>query len=89
MHQEPLACAVTVRLTAKLDEDVYGECHFDPEKQTIKIKVARELPLVAQLDALVHEWAHAMLGPLSGEFHQHGPLWGVCYARCYSAVYAP
>jgi len=87
LHQEPLICEVDVQLTSKLDEDVYGECHLDLNKKRINIMVARSLPLVAQLDALIHEWAHAMLAGMPEEFHKHGPMWGVCYARCYCAVY--
>ncbi len=87
LHQEPLICEVSVQLTGSLEDDVYGECHLDLDKKIILIKVAKALPLVAQLDALIHEWAHAMLAGVPTEFHKHGPMWGVCYARCYCAVY--
>ena len=87
LHQGPLICEVTVQLSTKLEEDVYGKCDLDMSKKRINIKVARSLPLVAQLDALIHEWAHAMLAGMPEEFHKHGPLWGVCFARCYCAVY--
>ena len=87
LHQEPLICEVSVHLTKTLEEDVYGECDLDLNRKRITIKVAKELPLVAQLDALVHEWAHAMLAGMPEEFHKHGPMWGVCFARCYCAVY--
>ena len=88
-HQEPLICEVSVHLTSKLDEDVYGECDLDLNARKITITVAKSLPLVAQLDALIHEWAHGMLAGVPSEFHKHGPMWGVCYARCYSVVYSP
>ena len=87
LHQEPLICEVVVQLTTKLEDDEYGECTFDSAKPRIEIRISRALPLVAQLDALIHEWAHAMLAGMPEEFHKHGPLWGVCFARCYCAVY--
>ena len=87
LHQEPLICAVKVIRTGTLEEDVYGLCELDLDRRLITIKVAKELPLVAQLAALIHEWAHAMLAGVPEEFHKHGPMWGVCFARCYCAVY--
>ena len=87
LHQEPLICAVSVQITSKLEDEVYGECHLDLARKRIDIKISKSIPLIAQLDALIHEWAHGMLAGMPEEFHKHGPLWGVCFARCYCAVY--
>jgi len=87
-HQEPLACeSITVSMSSCLDEDTYGTCAHDAEKSLISIRVDKSLSLVAQLDVLMHEWAHAMLAGIPEEFDKHGPLWGICYARCYNVLY--
>jgi len=87
-HQEPLACeTIRVRVSSRIDEDTYGTCFHDAEKGTITIRINKSLSLVAQLDVLMHEWAHAMLLGIPEEFDKHGPLWGVCYARCYNVIY--
>jgi hypothetical protein len=36
----------------------------------------------ALMDALIHEWAHS-LTPRNAD---HGPAWGLAYARCYRAA---
>ena len=86
-HQVPLPYDnCTVRLTSVLDDDTYGDCSVDVDKRTIKIRLRKQAPLIAQLDALIHEWAHATLvGTL--HFGEHDSLWGVSYAKCYRAVY--
>ena len=72
-HQEPLTCeALVVRLSKCLDEDTYGTCDHDIKRNMITIRVNKSLPLVAQLDALMHEWAHAMLVDTQEEFDKHG-----------------
>lgn len=38
------------------------------------------------LDALVHEWAHALSWSATKSLEAHDPAWGVCYARCYQAT---
>jgi hypothetical protein len=38
-------------------------------------------------ETLIHEWAHALVGPGGGPCEDdHGPLWGVMYAACYRCV---
>ena len=64
----------------------YGECSIEAPYKTIRIIINKNVPEVAQVDSLIHEWAHAMLAGTT-DFTAHGPLWGVCYARCYCAVY--
>ncbi len=38
------------------------------------------------LDALVHEWAHALSWATTQSLEAHDPAWGVVYARCYQAT---
>lgn len=85
--QEPLPYdSITVR-KSNLGSDTYGTCVVDPKESSVLIKVNKSISELAQVDSLLHEWAHAMLGELPEEFPKHGPLWGVCYARCYVCVY--
>lgn len=39
------------------------------------------------LDALIHEWAHALAWHEGhDDLEHHDALWGVAYSRCYQAV---
>ena len=86
-HAPPPYSNISVRLSKCMDEYTYGECVVDVAKETIRIKITSTVPPIAQLDALMHEWAHALLSTLPDEFEKHNALWGICYARCYSVVF--
>lgn len=88
MHFKPLPYKVSVRRVS-LEPDLFGDCTLKKSGDEYKlyIRINKDAPEVAQLDALVHEWAHAMLSPIPELFTTHGPLWGVQYAECYEAVW--
>ena len=75
-----------VVFSSSLADDEYGDCVFSEKRKSIRIRINKQAPPIAQLDALIHEWAHAMLAG-TPHFAEHDSLWGVCYARCYRAVY--
>lgn len=54
------------------------------------IKVKNTLSGDRAIEALVHEWAHAMVWFLTAaeqDEGDHHSEWGVAYARCYRAVF--
>ena len=88
-HQVPLPLdTVKIQLSSRLEEGTYGECSIDADKGVIRIRINKTAPLIAQVDSLIHEWAHALLAGTHA-FEDHDALWGVCYAQCYRAVYEP
>ena len=39
------------------------------------------------VETLIHEWAHCMAWTSDhAELEDHGPAWGVAYAKCYRAI---
>lgn len=72
-----------------------GDCCVNG--RTFQIRVAKELPLPQAIDALLHEWAHALswdacVGKVANnrsipdyEFDRlaHGPKWGIAYSKVY------
>lgn len=61
-------------------EGQMGSCALERNRFCIDLDPA------ASLDTLAHEWAHALTWDCA-EVEDHGPLWGVAYARCYRIVY--
>ena len=86
-HQVPLPVEnYVVRLSKCLDDDTYGDCVVSASGDMVTIRIDKSVQRIAQIDSLIHEWAHAMLAG-THEFAEHGPVWGVCYAKCYRALY--
>ena len=53
------------------------------------IRIAKEAPYQLQLHVLMHEYAHALAWTEddgSGEVDDHGPEFGLAYARVYQAM---
>jgi hypothetical protein len=72
----------------KLKGGLQGYCKLSKiSPLSLSIVVDKGLSDMMQSDVLIHEWAHALLAAHLREFYTHGPLWGLMYARCYSAVY--
>ena len=67
--------------TGKAGAD-HAACIFYPDH--IKILIGQHLSWDARVDALVHEWAHALDGP--DHCMEHGPSWGKHFARCYKVI---
>ena len=76
----------SVRRSSTMEEGEYGECSVVAPYKKIIIKNNKNVPEIAQIDSLIHEGAHGLLAGTS-DFAEHGPLWGVCFAKCYCAVY--
>jgi len=53
----------------------------EPETDRARPVTRQEL-----LDALVHEWAHALSWSATDPSEAHDAAWGVAYARCYQAT---
>jgi hypothetical protein len=50
----------------------------------LTIKVRKGMCPRCQIDTLLHEWAHALTWfGADAEYEDHGPEWGVAYARIY------
>lgn len=65
----------------KLRND-YGSCGIT--KGRFVITIATRLSKEIAIQSLLHEWAHAMAWH---EKIEHGPIWGVSYARLWSDFY--
>ena len=87
-HHYPLVFPHRV-IRKKMDDDIYGSCVVKTRNGPTRIEICvhKDLDPVAQLDTLIHEWAHARLAAIPEEFHAHSAAWGVYYAQCYLAVY--
>ena len=74
-----------VRMTSKLD----GDCYLGKKKFYIRIN--RDISEQAAIDALLHEYAHALawnhlhdaIGWDQFEEQQHDATWGVAYSKVY------
>lgn len=71
-------------------EGRWGDAWFDPDTGEYVIRLSRDIPGPEPdwaLTVLAHEWAHCLLlsvGHLCED--DHGPLWGVAFARCYRII---
>lgn len=61
-------------------EGVWGRTFMSGRFLVIELE-ARQ-PFQQLLDTLVHEWAHAMVW--EADDADHGPIWGVAWARAYN-----
>lgn len=86
---EPTIVPVRVR-RLKLD-DCWGYCTLYRDSETGKplyflIAIDNRIPAPLVAETLVHEWAHAVAWQEGKAVDDHGPEWGVTYARIYSQV---
>lgn len=94
-HLAPLILALlaTYPLNADVTLEVLpikgslGRTWWDEELGKYRIQIESEQSARGQVDALIHEWAHAMVWDASQrtEDQGHDALWGVAYARAYRA----
>lgn len=79
----PVDRPVRVRLEHTLAEK-FGSCNETRNGKGFTITVFTKGSSASELrDTIVHEWAHAMAW---GSETEHGPEWGVAYARAYRAT---
>ena len=88
-HYHPLVFPTVVKKEKVKEDDLYGSCEVKVRMDStyIKIVINKDIDEIAQIDALIHEWAHGRLAGIPEEFESHGPLWGVMFAECYLTVY--
>lgn len=84
----PLGWVVSVH-AIEMEDGSYGHAVKYPKSHRFIIQVHKDLTVVETIDTLIHEWAHMMASgadwhPLSS---QHDAVWGVWYARVYSAFH--
>jgi hypothetical protein len=63
-----------------------ADCGFTRGRFTITIDPDEATSVHMWRELLAHEWAHTLVWHVKGE-KDHGPMWGVAYARCYCAVF--
>lgn len=57
------------------------------KKERFLLTLAPAAGGVVTKDTLIHEWAHAASWPMGGQIEDdHGPFFGVAYAKCYRVV---
>jgi hypothetical protein len=73
----------------------FGTCSITPGRITVTIHLrvvdpstgkARAVTRPEAHDALLHEWAHAVVFDKGGEADEHGKRWGAADARAYRVV---
>ncbi len=66
----------------KMGDD--GYCVSEGQKIIIRIAVRRGVTRALLIDAIIHEWAHAVLmDEDSDKIGRHDDAWGIMYARIY------
>lgn len=80
----PPAFPVSVRRT-KVSLSICGDCILDKKK--FHIRICNQLDEIQAIDALLHEWAHAIawnhLHDCSNK-NDHDATWGVAYSEVYN-----
>jgi hypothetical protein len=69
----------------RVESDDWGFSDWDEERETFVVSIREGIPHDYAVDTLVHEWAHLLVWDAVQE-SDHGPIWGVAYARCYRAA---
>lgn len=77
-----------VRVRRRRLETIWGQCRFVERGKTryFSISVESRVPEPLVVETLIHEWAHAIAWQLGKTVEDHGPEWGVAYARLYRLV---
>lgn len=83
----PTPYPTSLQITTKLDGQT-GTCEeiVRAGKPHIMIKISKGLTMDSALDALFHEFAHAMNWTTSDndKTTSHGPRWGICVADIFT-----
>lgn len=89
-RRAPTRTPLELRLVSGLREHArnhgdtsYSSFRLPSMRRYIAIRIDADSTLYEALDTLIHEYAHALT---PHEKRQHGPLWGVAFARCYRIV---
>jgi hypothetical protein len=66
--------------------DRWGDCELkDGKKPYFMIRILDGLGEDSAIDTLLHEWAHTLCWTEHPFLRDHGPEWGVAFARVYCA----
>jgi len=78
-----------VRVTRPKTAAEHGSCELKGSegREYFLIRINACLDEVGAVDTLIHEWAHALCEGFGFTVVDHGPEWGVCFARCYCVVH--
>lgn len=69
-----------------MSDGYYGDC--EKKRGHFNIRLSKAMNFHESLLVLIHEWAHAMSWDLQNRRDpHHDEHWGVCYSRCYRAVF--
>lgn len=68
--------------------DDLGWSDWDGDRETFIVAIDEDIGDELALWVLEHEWAHLLVWDASTE-DDHGPLWGVAYARVYRTMRGP
>ena len=85
----PTVWPVAVR-RRRLPPGEFGTVVLLEEPPHFRIAISDTLPYQFQLWVLVHEWAHALAWHTEDHPHveDHGPEFGLAYAKAYQVVFA-
>jgi Zn-dependent peptidase ImmA (M78 family) len=76
---------ITVR-RSKINGNIDGYCSFyhdNGQNKHFKIRIDASMPEQMAIETLLHELAHAVCWESDENETDHGPSWGVAYARVY------
>jgi Zn-dependent peptidase ImmA (M78 family) len=81
----PPAFPVRIKQTVIKDPREFGDCSFSEKakKPYFLIHLRKGMSPDLVLFVLTHEWAHAVAWSQLHYIDDHGPEWGVAYARCW------
>ena len=78
----PCHYPVSIRITNCENSGLYWR-----EGRKLLINISRQQTYGQKLDALIHEYAHALdRADLKAASDEHNEAWGVYYAKCYKVV---
>jgi hypothetical protein len=80
-----------VKLRWGKHQTAHATCNLDRKKKQFNLLIDPTTHPAQWLDLLIHEYAHALSWTHASDakdtrWPDHGPLWGVAYARVYQVV---
>lgn len=67
-------------------DGLYGDAQWLEEHGRFLVRINSRLPEGLLAEVLAHEWAHLLVWD-AVDTSDHGPIWGVAYARCYRILH--
>ena len=90
-HCPPLLSVGVRRCAMPRGTNAVADCTLTLDRKgrpnIFTIRISKGLPSTSAVDALIHEWAHALSFTMQHpSFQDHGPEWGLAMSRCYLVV---